>query len=194
MTQLVEVVLTTDQAAVLAAASDVTLRAASESEYIALEEGEQQTLEQLAVFLAAVANNPQHFPVASNKGLTLKKRLAAPKGAGQPQSRKNKRKARQERRMSFHKRRRKERRADAENFNQAREIVERDRAEMEEIQRERQAQLENEPKFEMLDSMGNVVLSGIPESMIRPQQTPDTPEEEAPKIIMPGSAEALGLE
>jgi len=149
--------------------------------------------------MALVAEEPRRFPVVGRMAATLKKSAKGVKGPAQPPSGKNKRKARQEQRISFHKRRRKERRetAEDEDYNRARATMERDMEEARQIQEERQAQIENEPKFDITDIMGNVILAGVPLSMVRAQD--DQPldlesnlEEQGPvKIVMPGSAEAL---
>jgi hypothetical protein len=99
----------------------------------------------------------------------VRRKFEPPKGPAQPASRRNKRKARQDARQGGHKRRRKERREMAEQYNAAREIVERDMAEAAEVQAETVARLETEPKFDITDAFGNVMVSGVPESLIRPQ-------------------------
>lgn len=220
---MVEVVLTDGQAGLLAAAADITLRSnAADDGLVTLEEDEATEIERLAVFMTTVAANPQHFPVTGRMARTIKKRTLAsrlPKiGAGDTgRSVRNGRKARQERRARFHKDRRKHRRETAEAYNTARTKMEAEVAEMQAIQAERQAEIENEPKFDVTDIMGNVVISDVPYSMIVPKPDPASLDEDGlpavhddpswslesaerfhgkpkPKVILPGSAEALGVE
>src|SRR5690242_17354963 len=197
--RLVEVVLTEEQAGLLAAAADITLRShEAEDGLVTLNEQEELGMKQLAVFFVTVASSPQHFPVTGRMAKTVKSRTRAAKGEAKQTSRKNKRKARQERRMSFSKRRRKERREMAENFNKAREVYEAELAEIQAIQEQRQREIENEPKFDVQDIMGNVVIAGVPQSMIRAADTNEpvdiTTGPLPSKVILPGSAEHLGVE
>ncbi len=205
MTQLVQILLTPEQAALLGAAADVTVRAHEEDTLVILKEDEEATLKQLSVFMGQVALSPSSFPVTGRLAATIKKRRRELKGDAQPTSRKNKRKERQERRMRTHKARRSQRRAMAEEYNKARAITEAEIAEMQAIQDERMAEIESETKYTITDIMGNVLIDDVPESMIvakveqfEPeidfeQAANDMPEKLAPKIILPSSAEALGL-
>lgn len=210
MTQLVEIVLTEEQVGLLSVAAGLTLRSNEDTEHglITLTEEEQADYERLAVFLTTVAANPQHFPVTGRMARSIKKRTLAsrlprPAAGDTARSVRNKRKARQEKRQGASKRRRKERREHVAAFNKARERYEADVKEMQEIQEQRQREIENEPKFDVTDIMGNVVIAGVPKSMIRPVVNgADLVDEhaedlrllaDAPKIILPGSAEHLGV-
>ena len=215
MTQLAEVVVTDDQAKLIAAAADVALRSHADEEHglITLDEDELTNMQRLAMFFGVVAEQPHRFPVTGRMAIPLKKakreaREAAKEVHGTNRSVRNKRKARQESRMGAAKRRRRERREFVENFNRAREITEREVAEMQELQEQRQREIENEPKFNVTDIMGNVLLEGVPQSMIVAadlgadtedvlsdvSESATLADASAPKIIMPGSAEALGIE
>lgn len=75
----------------------------------------------LESFLDTVTEHPESFPVTGKMATSIKHRLRLLKGPAQPQSRRNKRKARQERRMSTAKRRRREKRELAAAYNEAQE-------------------------------------------------------------------------
>lgn len=209
-----QIVITDDQAKLLGAAADVTLRANEAEEFILLEEHEKTSLQELAVFMAMVAQHPGSFPITGRMAKSVKTRLRQLRGPAQPASARNKRKARQEKRQGFAKRRRKQRRELAEQYNQARQIMEQEMEEARQIQEERQAQLEAEPKFNITDIMGNVLVANVPASMVVPVPGPDDEAAEAARIaygeahpaqpgdpdhvapigthvVMPGSAEAL---
>lgn len=210
MTQLVQILLTSEQAALLSAAADVTVRAHEEGTLVELKDDEKTSLEQLVIFMGMVATDPSKFPVTGKLAASIKSRSRElRKGAAEQPSRKNARKERQERRMRTHKARRKTRREDAANYNGARAQMEAEVAEMQAIQDERMAQIEAEPKFTVTDIMGSVLIDNVPQSMIVPVVVEDEEyvpvtefdseeynrphEYTAPKVIMPGSAEALGI-
>jgi hypothetical protein len=204
VTQLVQILLTPEQAALLGAAADVTVRAHEAETLVVLTDEEKTSYEQLAVFMGQVAIKPEAFPVTGRVAAKLKAHARKIKGEAQPPSRKNKRKERQERRMRTHKARRVQRRETAEAYNQARTVMEAELAEMNAIHDERMAQIETEPKFTVTDIMGNVVIDNVPESMIvaKPpenvfeQYVDDNGRDEIEaksKIILPGTAEALGV-
>jgi hypothetical protein len=190
--QLVQLVLTDDQALLTRQLIDLALSNSTEDQVGEVEADAQR----LAVFFGAIAADPDRFPVSGRMATAMKRAKRRAKGPAQPQSRRNKRKARQEKRMSFHKRRRKERREFAEAYNAAREAMEAEQREMEEAYQEMRARLEAEPKFDITDAAGNVILAGVPQSMVRPveaamQEEAEVFETDAPKIILPGSAEAI---
>lgn len=132
--RLVQLVLTDDQALQLHAAAAF---AAEHPEDSGADEAAVRDLQQLSMFFAAVADSPERFPVRAQSA-KLKKlaRHLRPKGPAQPQSRRNKRKARQEQRTSFHKKRRKERQTIAEEFNRAVALIEAERREIEALRAE----------------------------------------------------------
>jgi hypothetical protein len=144
----------------------VTVRAHEAETLVVLTDDEKASYEQLAVFMGQVALKPEAFPVTGRLAASIKTRARQLKGDAQPQSRKNKRKERQERRMRTSKARRRTRREDAEAYNVARTKMEAEIAEMQAIQDERQAQIEAEPKFTVVDIMGNVLIDNVPSSMI----------------------------
>jgi hypothetical protein len=208
VSQLVQILLTDEQAKLLAAAAVVAIRSDADEEngLITLEEDERTDLERLARFMAVVALNPSKFPLTGHMAVARKlaeRRVdGVRRGDGELKgtvSRKNKRKVRQERRQRTHKVRRLTRRADAEAYNAARAQMEAELKEIQEIQEQRQREIETEAKYTLQDIMGNVVMTDIPESMIVAQT--DEPETdysvgghekfETPTIILPGSAEHL---
>jgi hypothetical protein len=218
VTQLVQILLTPEQAALLGASADVTVRAHEAETLVVLTDEEKASYEQLAVFMGQVALHPEAFPVVGRMAAKLKKQARKIKGPAQPTSRKNRRKERQERRTRTSKARRIENREQAAAYNEARTIAEAELAELQEIQDERMAQIESEAKFTVTDIMGNVLIDNVPQSMIVPVAGPDDDASEAfrqayedaelighaqdardaldtpkVKIIMPGSAEALGI-
>lgn len=212
MTQLVQILLTPEQAALLGASADVTVRAHEAETLVELTDDEKSSYQQLAVFMGMVASDPSKFPVTGKLARTIKTRARQLKATPNPDSgntnasRRNKRKARQERRQRSHKVRRRTRREDAAAYNVARTQMEAEIAEMQAIQDERMAEIEAEPKFTVTDIMGNVLIDNVPQSMIAPVVGPDDDAAErfreqyedavpgpAPKIILPGTAEALGV-
>jgi len=223
LSQLVELVFTDQQVGLLAAAVDTTLRSADDEEHglLTLEDEERTAFEQLQVFLTSVFTSPRAFPVTGRMAIPKKKSVAEKLHLkGTSESTRNKRKARQAKRQGGHKRRRLEQRKMAANYNQARTVMEAELQEIQEIQEQRQAEIALEPKFDITDIMGNVVIAGVPESMIRPAEVGLTPEQLAElaspgdgaafeqyvddngreeietksKIILPGSAEHLGVD
>lgn len=150
-------------------------------------------LQRLAVFFGAVAADPSRFPLSGQFAEALKRGARKAKGPAQTPSRRNARKERQEKRQSFHKRRRKETRETKDAYNAAVEAVAAERQEMEDAYAEMRARLEAEPKVNVTDAAGNVILAGVPQSMIQPVE-PEPAQEPTPQIIMPGSAEAIAAQ
>lgn len=74
----------------------------------------------LADFMYVVSLHPEAFPVTGQMATAIKSRLRKLRGPAQPE-RKNKRKRTQERKQSFQRRNRQERKAAAEAYNAARE-------------------------------------------------------------------------
>ena len=123
--RLVQVVLTVDQAFKLAQ----TVRYAVEDRAGAVDDTVLDDLRRLVVFFDYVAADPSRFPVTSMTA-SLKRGLRRVKGPAQPQSRRNKRKARQEKRQSVAKRRRLQRREMVEAWNRAVAQIEAEMAEV----------------------------------------------------------------
>src|SRR5581483_12135148 len=111
----------------------------------------------------AVAAEPSRFPLTGQMAEALKRGARKAKGPAQPESRRNRRKARQEQRQSFHKRRRKELRETREAYNAAQAMLAAEREEMEAAYAEMRAKLEAEPKVNITDAQGNVILAGVPQ-------------------------------
>ena len=177
----------------------------NDPERYVLSEDERASYEKLAVFFGVAATDPSRFPPTGDSARMVKKLMRRAKGPAQPQSRRNKRKARQERRMRTAKARRKYKREDAENYNRAREAMEAELREMEQIHAEIEAQHAGEAQFMVIGPDGQTpLLMGVPESAIRPMEgaegAPTGPVENEPmearpsKVILPGTAEALGIE
>jgi hypothetical protein len=198
MAQLVQLVLTDDQALLTRQAIDLSLSNSTEDQI-----GDAEAdLQRLAVFFGAVAAEPSRFPLTGQFAEALKRGARKAKGPAQPKSRRNARKARQETRIGFAKRRRAERRDLVAQHNAVQEAMQAERQEMEDAYAELRARLEAEPKVNITDAAGNVILAGVPQSMIVPVgRTPEedqallengfAPPTSAGRIIMPGSAEAI---
>ena len=203
--QFVELVISDEQALMTRLALDIIL---NDPERYVLSDEERQQYERLAVFFGTAAADPSRFPLSGRQAKTIKSIVRKAKGPAQPQSRRNRRKVRQAQRQSFHKRRRQELREFKDEYNEAMKKL---AAEAEEAQRaaeEMQAKYEAEPKFAVYDGVGNLIMAGIPESAIRPmgEELPgvagngpegaatDGLRDPSRRIILPGTAEALGLE
>ena len=185
------------------AALDIVL---NDPERYVLTEDERSAYERLAVFFGSAAVDPARFPLSPRQKSRIKSIVRKAKGPAQPQSRRNKRKARQERRISFAKKRRKQNRELREAYNEAMAKLREEEAEMEAAYAEVQARVEAEPKFDIVDGQGQLIMSGVPESAIRPKDCETCrpyamgepladPEdlERSKRVILPGTAEALGL-
>jgi hypothetical protein len=189
MAQLVQLVLTDDQALLTRQAIDLSLSNSTEDQI-----GDAEAdLQRLAVFFGAVAAEPSRFPLTGQFAEALKRGARKAKGPAQTKSRRNARKARQETRIGFAKRRRAERRDLVAQHNAVQEAMQAERQEMEEAYAELRARLEAEPKVNITDAAGNVILAGVPQSMVQPVE-PDHVSEATPQIIMPGSAEAIAAQ
>lgn len=134
--QLVHPILTAEQALLVHQALVAFLNSPEES-FSANPDEEQRVrsdLSELVFFFNAIVEHPEQFPLRSRDDNTriVRARKAALKGPAQPQSRKNKRKARQARRMSHAKRRRANRGAEAADQRQALARVEQDMADAQE--------------------------------------------------------------
>jgi len=172
------------------AALDIVL---NDPERYVMTDEERQQYERLAVFYGTAAAAPARFPLSPRQASRIKSIVRKAKGPAQPQSRRNKRKARQERRQGFQKRRRKELKEFREEYNKALATLRAEAEEAEAAAQELAAKYEAEPKFDVFDGYGNRIMSGIPESAIRPTFT-EEPNTDVPRVILPGTAEALGLE
>ncbi len=179
MARLVQVVLT-DQIAELTAAA---LRDASNSEDVTTDEA--GILYDASRLFMEASERPEAFPLTGAKATRLQRQVRA-RGPAQPQSRRNKRKARQEKRQGWAKIRRKHRREMAENYNEAVRIMEAEAEEMEMAYAEQQAKLNDQPKFDVFALDGTRILGGVPESMIRPApDEADKNDEAKPEVILP---------
>jgi hypothetical protein len=207
--QFVQLLLTDEQALYLNASVDLLL---ADTERFVMTDEERDNYQRLSVFFSEVVRNPAHFAPTGEMADTVKSIVRKLKGPAQPQSRRNRRKARQERRMSFRKRERAQRRENAEMYNAAMAALEAERVEAEAAWQEIAERYANEPKVMVLTADGVPVMTDIPASMVVPMPTPEeiaaenhrieqaTAEyfhgdegRETPKIILPGTAEALGL-
>jgi hypothetical protein len=121
------------------------------------------------VFFAMVASEPNRFPLRESLARSLKKKVRAAKGAAQPQSR-SKRKAK--RSQGQQKRDRVARREAVAQHNAALAAYEKERAEQEALIEYRRQQIQSEPKFNVTDIAGNVILEGVPASMVVAQEAP----------------------
>lgn len=185
--QFVETLITDDQALKIRLALDLILQ--DPDRYVMTDE-ERDEYQRLAVFYGVVATDPSRFAPTGKNAQTVKSIVRRVKGPAQPQSRRNRRKMRQERRRAHQKLMRSQRREFAEQYNAAMQTL---RSEAEEAGRaaaEVEERFAAEPKVMVLAADGTPVMRGIPASMVVPE-----PEslDEAPKIILPGTAEALGL-
>ena len=177
--QLVQVVLTDAHAGLLAAGADLAVRAHENDTLVTLTDEELDEYKRLAVFMTAVASDPSAFPVRESLARSLKKKAREMKGPAQPQSRRNQRKRTQARKQSFQRRNRAERREQAQAWNEAVAKIEAERIEHEEWLEQRRAELEAEPKFDITDIAGNVILAGVPQSFVKAQA------EDKPDLILP---------
>lgn len=192
--QFVQLLLTDDQASKLKVAVDLILE---DPERYVMTEEETEDYQRLSVYFTAVAGSPAHFAPSGEMAKSVKRIMRRAKGPAKPQSRRNKRKERQAARQGGAKRRRAERREAAEQYNAALAEVMEQQAKAEAEQAELMARLEAEPKFQIVNAAGQVMFDGIPESMIRPVEAPVRVEPrsfEKPQIILPGTAEAFGIE
>lgn len=182
-----QIVLTDELAGLLAAAVGITISAHEQNHIVQLTDEELTEYQRLAVFLTAVASEPERFPLRESLAKGLKKKVRAAKGPAQPQSRKKKKK----RTQSQQKRDRAQRRLEAQQHNEAREAYDKDRVDLESYIEERQAQIESEPKFVITDIAGNTILAGVPESMIRPMPEEGVEAHDSkPELILPSGVRA----
>lgn len=187
-----ELVISDEQALLTRAAIDILL---SDPERYVMTDEERADYERLAVFYGAAAVEPERFPLSPRQASRIKSVIRKAKGPAQPKSRRNKRKARQERRQSFRKRERAQRKEFAAQYNEAREALEKERQEMEEAFVEMQARYEAEPKFDVYSGDGQLIMSGIPESAIRPMEPAENLSQGAPgDTAAPGSGIILPSE
>ena len=186
--QFVQTLITDEQALKIRLAIDLILQ---DPERFVMTDEERTEYERLAVFYGYAATNPSAFSPTGEMAQTVKTLVRRAKGPAQPKSLRNKRKARQARRRAWQKIQRKQRREMAEQFNSAVEALAKDREEAEVAAQEMAERFKNEPRFDIYDAFGNLIMAGVPESVIRKHE--DAPAEDRPKIIMPGTAEALGL-
>lgn len=187
--QFVQTLITDEQALKIRLAIDLVLQ---DPERFVMTDEERTEYERLGTFYGYAAANPSAFAPTGEMAQTVKSIIRRTKGPAQPASRRNKRKARQLRRRAHQKMMRKQRREFNEQYNAAMEQLRKDAEEAERNAQEMMAKYEAEQKFDIYDGLGNLIMAGVPESAIRKME--DAPAEEAaPHIILPGTAEALGL-
>lgn len=117
MTEFAQVVVTDDQAALVAQAIALALENSTEDQVGDAEEN----LKTLAVFFATVASEPKRFPITGRMASKLADIRRDAKGPAKPVTRRNRRKVRQLARQGGAKRRRVEHKDNVANFNAARE-------------------------------------------------------------------------
>lgn len=174
----VQIVLTDDLALKARLAIDNIL---ADDNYVLTEE-EEADYKRLAVAFGQVAANPSAFPVTGKMAPTIRRltraaRRAASPGVAQPQSRRNKRKARQEKRQGYAKWRRRERRALVEQFNRARELYEAEAREAEALWAKEQERLDKQQKFNVIGPDGKILVAEVPaEKIVRLDGEPAFPK------------------
>ena len=148
-----------------------------------MEDEERAEYERLATFMGQVYTNPEAFPVMGESATKIRSIVRKAKGAAQPQSRRNKRKARQEQRQSRQKFLRQHRREFAQAYNEAREKMEAEMREAEEVMRAAEERIATQPKFQIKNVNGQVVLTDVPaEAILNAEGEPAFPQ-----IILPGA-------
>ena len=173
--QFAQIVISADQALMARLALDTML---ADPEQFVMEPEETAEFERLSVFLGQVATNPAAFPLTGKNATKIRSIVRRAKGPAQPQGRKPKRHARLEQRQSRQKFLRLNRRELAEQYNEARQRMEDEMREAEEMIRATEARIASQPKFSIKDADGNVVLRDIPaEAILRA----------FPQIIVPGA-------
>jgi hypothetical protein len=174
-----EIVITDQQASIARLALDTML--ADEERFVMTDE-ERVDFERLAVFMGQVAASPDAFPVTGKNAARIRSIVRRTKGPSQT-PRKPKRHARLEQRQSRQKFLRKHRRELAEQYNVARQQMEDEMREADELIRAAEERIASQPKFSIKDVQGNVVLHDIPaEAILREDGEPAFPQ-----IIVPGA-------
>jgi hypothetical protein len=172
-------VITDHQAQLLRVALDAVL---ADEERFVLTEEERADYERLAVFFGQVSVSPGSFPLPPEMATRIRKVVRRAKGAAQP-PRKPKRHARLEARQGRQKFLRKNRRELAAQYNEARQKMEDEMREAEELIRAAEERIATQPKFSIKDVHGQVVLRDIPaEAILREDGEPAFPQ-----IIVPGA-------
>lgn len=164
--QFVELVVSDEQALMTRAAIDLVL---SDPERYVMTDEERADYERLAVFFGTAAIEPYKFPLSGRQAARIKSVIRKAKGPAQPQSRRNKRKARQARRIGFAKQRRKDNREFKDAYNEAMAKLRAEEAEAEQAHEEIAARTANEPKFDIVDGAGQLIMSDVPASALKPQ-------------------------
>ncbi len=177
--QFAEIVITDQQAGLARVVIDIAL---GDPDRFVMTDEERADYERLAVFLGQVATNPEAFPVTGKNAAKIRGIIRKANGPAQP-TRKPKRHARLEKRQSRQKFLRKNRRELAVQYNEAVAKVESDRAEMEQIQAEIEARIATQPKFQIKDVNGRIIVADVPaEAILRADGEPAFPQ-----IIVPGT-------
>lgn len=161
MSEFAQIVISADQARMLHFAVESILQ---DEDYV-MTEPEAEEFKRLAVFLSAVHGYPNHFPVTGQMAAKIKRAKRQFK-VPVPQTRRNKRKARQEARTSYRKRSRIARREEVEAFNLAQQTQEQEAQEAAEFYAELNERLEKQPKFNIVDPHGKPVVEAIPAEFI----------------------------
>lgn len=165
------------------AALDIVL---NDPERYVLDEEERQQYERLAVLFGSAAVDASRFPLSPKQAARIKSVVRKAKGPAQRPSLRNKRKARQERRQGQAKQRRLQLKEFRGQYNEAMAKMRAEQEEMEAAYAEVEARVADEPKFDIVDGAGQLIMSGVPESALRPQEPEEvTDNPGAPQIILP---------
>lgn len=193
MTQFVHPLLTDDQA--LMAATAIRLILEDEEKYVFTDE-ERDQFTRLAGFFGLLAEHPSQFPPKGAMVSTVKRITRRAKGAAQPQSRSTRKAKRSQGRQ---KRDRAARREQVAQYNASLAAYEKDMRDAEEAHRELEEQLSSEPRVQVIDVNGRVIMSEIPASMVVPMDEEKSIhigqihhgdlEHPGTKLILPGNVE-----
>lgn len=169
--QFAQVLLTDEQA--LMSATAIRLILEDEERYVLTDE-ERDGFTKLAGFFGLVAERPTAFAPKGAMARSVKSIVRRAKGAAQPVSQTKARKAK--RSQGQQKRDRQAARELRAHFNAAREKYEAERAEMEAMDRELEERFANEPRVQVVDVNGRILMSEIPASMVVPMVDEPAPE------------------
>ncbi len=174
-----EIVVSADQALMARLALDTML---ADPERFHMEDEERADFERLSVFFGQVATNPEAFPLTGKNATRIRKVVRRVKGPAQA-PRKPKRHARLEQRQHRQKFLRKNRAELAAQYNEARQKMEDEMREADELLRATEERIANQPKFQVKDITGKIIVRDIPaEALLREDGEPAFPT-----IILPGT-------
>jgi transcription elongation GreA/GreB family factor len=174
----VQLLLTDEQAELAAAAlldaeeqlkEDVNDLPELTSEDVAFKESrlaEIQQVGRLFLLFQDASERPAKYPPTGKMASSVRTIVRRAKGASQPNTRRNRRKARQAERRAYRKFTRLHRREIAEQYNAAVEQMEKEQAEYEAAQRELEERIADQPTFTIRDGWGNDVMVGVPAEFI----------------------------